>query len=172
MNKAMDSPTKQPRLCDLLVPQTIRLRIRADNWQEAADYLGELLLNAGAITQTYIGAMKRVVSEMGPYAVIAPGVALLHARPEDGVIRPSMGLVTLNPPVPFGSSVNDPVEFVFAFGATEKKSHVRALQILARLLGSPEFKTRLRSARSSLDAHRAIADLEERLVEHASQPSQ
>jgi PTS system ascorbate-specific IIA component len=58
--------------------------------------------------------MRRVLQELGPYAVIAPGIALLHARPDDGVLAPCLALITLSRAVEFGSEQNDPVDLVFA----------------------------------------------------------
>jgi mannitol/fructose-specific phosphotransferase system IIA component (Ntr-type) len=110
------------------------------------DRVGRLLVESEAVEPRYIEAMKRVLREMGPYAVIAPGIVLLHARPEDGVRRPCLAMITLATPVPFGHSQNDPVDLVFALGAVDKKAHVAALQDLARLLMDPSTLDRFRSA--------------------------
>ena len=53
------------------------------------------MVKNGTIEERYIDGMIETVKNLGPYIVIAPGVALPHARPEDGVIEPSMSLVTL-----------------------------------------------------------------------------
>jgi len=97
-----------------------------------------------------------VLKEMGSYAVIAPGIVLLHARPEDGVISPCLGLITLSTPVDFGHSENDPVDIVLALGATDKDTHIRALQQLARLLGD---ETGLELIRSASDSHTLLNNI-------------
>lgn len=56
---------------------------------------GRLLVDAGAVERRYIGAVPRTVEKLGPYAVIAPGVAIPHARPEDGANRVGLSLVVL-----------------------------------------------------------------------------
>jgi PTS system ascorbate-specific IIA component len=94
--------------------------------------------------------MERVIRELGPYAVVAPGIVLLHARPEDGVLEPCLALATLSTPVNFGHTQNDPVDIVLALGAINKKAHIQALQQLSRLLGEPEFIQDVRSAKDSL----------------------
>jgi mannitol/fructose-specific phosphotransferase system IIA component (Ntr-type) len=109
-----------------------------------------------AVEPRYIEAMKRVLREMGPYAVIAPGIVLLHARPEDGVRRPCLAMLTLATPVPFGHSQNDPVDLVFAMGAVDKQAHVAALQELARLLMDSPTLERIRSATDSRSVRTAI----------------
>lgn len=134
------------KLTQLLTSKTVKTGVTVSNWEEATDAVGALLVDAGQVDPEYIPAMKRVLKEMGPYAVIAPGIVLLHSRPEDGVREPCLGLITLSTPVEFGHSQNDPVDLVFALGATDKKGHISALQQLARLLGDPDALTQLRSA--------------------------
>jgi len=132
----------------LVSKETIHAKIQVKDWEEATDSVGKLLVSAGKIKPDYITAMKRVLKELGPYAVIAPGIVLLHARPEDGVIEPCLGLVTLIDPVPFGHSENDPVDLVFALGAVDKHAHISALQKLAEMLGDPVKLQAIRSASS------------------------
>jgi len=142
----MDLEKQQIQLLDMLSDQAIQAQIAVADWEEATDTVGQLLVASGKITPGYIEAMKRVLMEMGPYAVIAPGIVLLHARPEDGVISACLGLITLSTPVEFGHSENDPVDIVLALGATDKSAHLRALQQLARLLGDEAGLALIRSA--------------------------
>ncbi len=145
----MEHKGPEIQLTHLLTGQTVRARLAVSGWEEATEAVGQLLVDAGSITTGYIQAMKRVLEEMGPYAVIAPGIVLLHARPEDGVLSPCLGLVTLSTPVEFGHSENDPVDIVLALGATDKKTHISALQQLATLLGDERGLELIRSAPDS-----------------------
>lgn len=135
-------------LASLLTPETVRASVSVASWQEAVERAGELLVATGATEPGYIEAMKQVLRELGAYAVLAPGVVLLHARPEDGVRRPCLALMTLATPVPFGHSENDPVDIVLAMGAVDKQAHLKALQQLAHLLGDAAALQRLRTANS------------------------
>ncbi|MGQ9686921.1 MAG: PTS sugar transporter subunit IIA [Thiobacillaceae bacterium] len=130
----------------MLTDRTVRARVTVASWQDAAEAVGRLLVDDGAIEPRYIEAMVGVLRDMGPYAVIAPGIVLLHARPEDGVRRPCLGLITLSPPVPFGHSENDPVDIVIALGAVDKQAHIEALQGLALLLSDTAALQRIRAA--------------------------
>lgn len=134
------------RLSTLISKETLQAKVQVKDWEEATESVGKLLVSAGKIKPDYITAMKRVLKEMGPYAVIAPGIVLLHARPEDGVIEPCLGLITLIDPVPFGHSENDPVDLVFALGAVDKQAHISALQQLAEMLGDSVKLQEIRSA--------------------------
>lgn len=137
------------RLSSLISKETVQAKVLVKDWEEATEYVGNLLVAAGRITPEYIAAMKRVLKELGAYAVIAPGIVLLHARPEDGVVQACLGLITLSEPVPFGHSENDPVDLVFALGAVDKQAHISALQQLAEMLGDPEKLQQIRSASGS-----------------------
>ncbi|MBN1267886.1 MAG: PTS sugar transporter subunit IIA [Anaerolineales bacterium] len=137
------------QLNDLLTEETVAANLPAAGWSDAADLVGGLLVSAGKIEQRYIQAAREVVEEIGPYIVLAPGIALLHARPEDGVLEPCLALVTLSEPVYFGSPENDPVDLVFMLGAVDKDQHLTALQQLAMLLSNEEVLEELRAADSS-----------------------
>ncbi len=136
-------------IADLLTTETAQAKVTVRDWEEASDRVGALLVEAGYVEPSYPEAMKRVLHEMGPYAVIAPGIVMLHARPEDGVKKACFGLVTLATPVNFGHSENDPVDLVFALGAVDKTSHIQALQQLADLLGQARALAALRAARDT-----------------------
>jgi len=133
-------------LKDLLTPQTIRLNATAKDWQTVTDLAGQLLLDTGAITADYVEEMKDTVRQLGPYVVIAPGIALLHSRPSPSVRRVCMSLVTLKPPVAFGHPHNDPVEIAVALGGIDESSHVDALAQIADILSEPENVEKIRSA--------------------------
>lgn len=130
----------------LLTRQTVRARLHASTSAQATEAVGRLLVEEDAVEPRYVEAMKSVLRDMGPYAVIAPGIVLLHARPDDGVHRPCLALATLAVPVSFGHSTNDPVDVVVAFGAIDKASHLESLQGLARLLADEATLRRIRNA--------------------------
>jgi len=135
-------------LKDYITPDLIALQIMVADWRQAVRTGGELLLKAGICEPRYIDAMVQAVEEMGPYMVIAPGLALAHARPEDGVIRIGMSIITLATPVEFGSDENDPVKLVISFGGVDKKSHIGMLQELAMFLIEPDNQKFLENANS------------------------
>lgn len=150
MTELVSSHASVP-LREMLTPETVRARCQAASWQEATEMVGSLLVSAGMVEQRYIAQMKQNVLLLGPYIVLMPGVALLHARPEDGVLRPCMSIVTLTTPVEFGHPTNDPVDVLVAFGATDKKAHIGALRILADRLGDPRIIGSMRTAVSDAE---------------------
>ena len=147
-------------LSKVLTKETIALELGVRDWQEAVREAGSLLVNTEAAEPHYVEAMVQMVQEIGPYIVIAPGVALPHARPEDGVKKACMSLVTLDPPIDFGNEYNDPVKLVVAFGTTDNEAHVEALAALARLLGDPNILESLKQASSPEEILKLIGSKE------------
>ncbi len=117
------------------------------DWVEAVKLSGTLLAVDGVIEERYINAMVKVTEELGPYAVIAPGVAIPHARPEDGAKRIGLSILVVKSGVNFGSP-NDPVYVVIGFAAIDKTSHLGVLKELAELLSIPDLVEKLRNSSS------------------------
>jgi mannitol/fructose-specific phosphotransferase system IIA component (Ntr-type) len=107
--------------------------------------------------------MKRTIKELGPYCVIAPGIAMPHARPQDGVRQTGFALITLDGPVEFGNVDNDPVDIVIGFGAVNKTSHILALKEIATYLGDEAFVQRIRSSRTTSELINLISTQRKRL---------
>lgn len=133
-------------LKEYLTKDLIQLKVPAADWEAAVRAGGALLLQAGKCDSAYIEAMVRTVRESGPYMVLAPGLALAHARPEDGAREVGLSLITLKDPVEFGSQANDPVSVVISFCATDHESHVDLLKALAGFLRNEGNQALLKSA--------------------------
>jgi mannitol/fructose-specific phosphotransferase system IIA component (Ntr-type) len=146
-----------PSLTDLLTEDTVVLNACVQDWKQAIAKAGEILVRTGAAEPRYVDAMIRFKEQFGPYIVIAPGIALPHARPEEGVKRPCLSLLTLKKPVEFGSEDNDPVKVVIAFGAVDDKQHVTALAQLARLLSNEEDIEKIKGAHRKEEILRVVS---------------
>lgn len=149
----------------LVSADTVRARVRVDRWEDAVDQAGALLVDAHICEPRYVTAMRQAIQEYGPYVVVAPGVAMPHARPEQGALRPGVAVVTLLQPVEFGSASNDPVDLIIPFAAVDKRAHIHTLQQVARLLMDDEHRTRLRTAANDQELCAALG------IEPAAQPT-
>ena len=134
-------------LRDLLRPQLVDVAVKADDWEDAVRKAGSLLVADDAIEPRFIDAMIKVANDLGPYIVVAPGIALPHARPEDGVKKGSIGIMTLDPPIPFGNERNDPVFLVVTLAAVDNEQHVTGLAQMAAVLGQEDLVDRIRETR-------------------------
>lgn len=155
----MEGPSNGP-LSVLLSERAIRIGATVPDWRAAVRASGEALVASGATDDGYTDEMIRTVEELGPYIVIAPGIALAHARPSPSVRHAGMSLVTLAQPVPFGHRLNDPVRLVVGLAAPDADGHVAALATLADFLSDDARREQLLAARDASTVHALVADYE------------
>ena len=83
------------RLIDYFPESSISVIHSAKDWQEAIDFSMVSLLDKNYISENYIQAIKDSTINNGPYYILAPGVAMPHARPECGALKTGMSLTLL-----------------------------------------------------------------------------
>jgi PTS system ascorbate-specific IIA component len=135
-------------------PERIRLGASARDWRAAIRLAGRLLMVHGAVSAEYVLAMEQVIDEAGPYCVVAPGLALPHARPGSWVSSCSVGVLVLRSPVTFGCRSNDPVDVLIPFATKDCTSHIRALAELSRMFSVPASLRTIRLARHEVEVAR------------------
>jgi PTS system ascorbate-specific IIA component len=116
----------------------IVLGATASDWQAAVRAAGAALTASGAARPGYADEMVRMIDEHGPYVVIAPGLALAHARPDDQVLRTGLAVVTLASPVSFGHPHNDPVRVVLGLAVESVGGHLESIADLANVFNDTE----------------------------------
>ena len=121
-------------LSSAFAPNAIAVGVVVDTREAAIAQVGELLVASGRTTAGYTGEMLAVLDELGPYFVIAPGIAIAHARPSESVLSAGLSLAVLAEPVKFGSNHNDPVRLVFGLCAKDHDGHIEVLAALAEML--------------------------------------
>lgn len=126
-------------LQDLLSEDNVSFRYPAETWEDVIRHGGQLMVDAGFTDPKYTEAMIDVVRDMGPYIVLAPGLAMPHARPEMGAKQVGTALVTLEKPIDFGSPENDPVSVAVFLCAPNKEEHIQLLTDIATLFEDEEF---------------------------------
>jgi DNA-binding GntR family transcriptional regulator/mannitol/fructose-specific phosphotransferase system IIA component (Ntr-type) len=140
------------RLAEFLPVERISINHHAETWQDAIIHAGLLLYTTGATEERYGPAMVMTARQLGPYFVVAPGIAVSHALPQEGVITPALALVTLQPSLAFGNSENDPVRLLIAIAAVDTQQHVEALKEIADVLSDPIRKKALIQAATPAEA--------------------
>lgn len=125
-------------LSDLLTREMIRIDVEAKDWEEAIREGTKVLRQNNYVEDCYEEAIINNIKSMGPYMVVAPGIVLSHARPENGVNKLSMSLTLLKNPVVFGHETNDPVKIVITVAAIDNETHLKALSQLMELMMNEE----------------------------------
>ncbi|MCI1935336.1 MAG: PTS sugar transporter subunit IIA [Bifidobacteriaceae bacterium] len=129
-----------------LPDEAFDLDVEAADWREAIRLSGDRLVAAGFTTEAYTQAMIETVEKMGPYIVIAPGLALAHSRPSEAVLNTGLSWVRLSTPVEFGNKDNDPVSLVIGLAGRNEEEHVHVMSAIAGALSSAEKRKKLEEA--------------------------
>lgn len=132
-------------LTDWINESNISLINRAANWHSAVELAVQPLIDQGAVESRYLQAIYAMHEQIGPYYVLGEGIAMPHARPEEGVINTALSLVIVKEGVEFGSEDNDPVYIIFALAAVDSNSHIEMIASLSRFFCDEEAIEKLRS---------------------------
>lgn len=143
----LDIKEIQPMIKDILSDDNIQLNIKPDSWKEAIEESAQPLLDKKVIEDKYVHAMINSVKEFGPYIVFGNGLALAHARPEDGVNELGLSVATLNTPIDFGNEGNDYAEVVFCLAAVDSYSHLNIIKSLVGLLDEEDKLNQLKKSK-------------------------
>lgn len=121
----------------------VAVQFTARDWRHAVEECGRLLVNQGLVEERYIDGMIQTVEEMGSYIVLAPGLALPHARPEQGTIKVGASILTLKEPVDL---LGKNVDILISFSAVDNNSHVEMLRRVAEVCMVPDNLETIRRA--------------------------
>ncbi|MCB5948371.1 PTS sugar transporter subunit IIA [Enterobacter sp. TCD1-1] len=115
---------------------TITLQESVEDWPQALELCAKPLLDLQVIEPEYVTAIIQQHHTLGPYYVLAPGLAMPHARPEEGAKGLGLSLLKLKQGVSFGAGEFDPVDVIIMLAAPDKNSHIEMISSLAELFSS------------------------------------
>lgn len=136
---------------NILNEENVDINVDVKSWQEAIEKVGNLLLVNNKIEGRYIESMIDTVNNMGPYIVMAKGIAMPHARPEHGAKETSLSIITLNNPVEFGNKDFDPVTMVIGLSSVDSKSHLELLSDLSNIMNDEELIEKVKDCKSKIE---------------------
>lgn len=116
-----------------LPAENIQIVDSVNDWKQAITLSAQPLLAAGSITEEYIQAIFNSHQEIGPYYVLAPGLAMPHARPEQGAIKNGLSLLHIKNGVSFNAQENDPIYVVIMLCALSGDEHINMITALAEI---------------------------------------
>ncbi|MBI9104385.1 MAG: PTS sugar transporter subunit IIA [Spirochaetales bacterium] len=103
--------------------KSVIANLEVTSWEDAVIKGGALMVEKGISTPGYLDTIVKKCKDNGPYIVIAPGIAMPHARPEEGALKLGYSLVTLKEGVNFGEPDNDPIRLLIYLAAPSVKEH-------------------------------------------------
>ncbi|ECB9647759.1 BglG family transcription antiterminator [Listeria monocytogenes] len=142
---------KSPTLEELLPKERITFKESVADWREAILVASKSLQQEGYISRNYQHAMIENIEKLGPYIVIAPGIALPHASVDDGAYRVGMSLLRLNQPVSFSSKAKDQVKLIIVLASIDSYTHINALSQLTNLIMKHHLLEQIEQATSAAE---------------------
>ena len=120
-------------LIDFFTPNAFSIHQSASDWQHAIDLTTESMIRNQHVEPRYSQAIKDSTNSTGPYYILAPGIAMPHARPEEGVKQTALSMTIIRDGVDFGHD-NEPVYLLIGLAAKDADSHIYAIQALSEML--------------------------------------
>ena len=132
-----------------LPAENIQIVDSVSDWKQAIRLSAQPLLAKETMTEAYIDAIFNSHQELGPYYVLAPGLAMPHARPEQGAIKNGLSLLHIKQGVSFDAEENDPVYVVIMLCALSGDEHINMITALADIFSDDERLSALLKASSA-----------------------
>lgn len=132
----------------MLKQENVQILERVTSWQNAIEVSLEPLIAGGYVEPRYIDGVLENTALYGPYYVLAPDLALIHARAEQGVLHRQLAVTLLREPVRFSPDGYD-VRLLVALAAEDPQSHTQALKRLAAIFGDDELMGAILKAQST-----------------------
>ena len=92
------------------------------------------MIAQGYITENYPKRIIELTEEHGAYYIVAKDLALVHARPEDGVLKQQLAVTVIRKPVIFDNKEHEPVRLFVTLCAADSNSHLDMLRDLAEIM--------------------------------------
>jgi len=107
-------------------------------WQEAVEASCQPLLKQGVITEEYIAAIIRNVTEYGPYVVIAPDICIPHAQQGLGVNETAISFMRAAQPVHFSEDPEHDARLFFVLASVDNDAHLKNLQAMVEAVSDSD----------------------------------
>ena len=144
-------------ILDMLKKENVQILDHVDDWKEAITVSLRSLEEQGYVTPDYAKGIIDITNEMGPYYVLTDDVALIHGRPETGVLKKQLAVTVLR----------KPVRLLVALAATDSESHMSVIQTLAQLFMDEEALKELIQAETAEDVYEYLLEFDRKVQENS-----
>ncbi|MBL0847904.1 PTS sugar transporter subunit IIA [Mammaliicoccus fleurettii] len=124
-------------MTQIIKEEHIQLKDKVANWEESIQIAAAPLLQKDYFNKDYVDSMIKSVHDMGPYIVIAPEIAIAHARPNENVNKVGLSLLKLDEHINFSDNSHF-ASLVFVLSAIDNEAHLEILKKLATILSDKE----------------------------------
>lgn len=146
-------------MSSMLKRENVQIVEKVSDWEESVHVAVQPLVDQGYVTSDYIDGIISNAKEFGPYFVICPDLALLHARPEQGVLKRQLAVTVLREPVRFKEEGPD-VRLLVTLAATDADGHIEVMRQLATMFGDPDNIAKICELSCADEVYHAFVDFE------------
>lgn len=151
-----------PMLEDLITEDMIQFSDTENlTWEEAIKLSSSPLIKKKYIEDSYVEAIIENVHKFGAFIDLGQGIAIPHARPENGVNQLGMTLLKLSKPVYLLDDSDHGVDIIITLAAIDNQTHLKALSQLTRILSDSEKLKILTEAKTKEDILSLIKENQE-----------
>jgi PTS system ascorbate-specific IIA component len=104
------------------------------SWKEAVRRVGQPMVDQGLVTVDYVEASIAGAEANGPFYDLGKGIAMPHARPEQGAKAVGVSLLRCKTPVLLLDREDHPIDIFLMLSATDANAHLEMLQRIAAVL--------------------------------------
>jgi ascorbate PTS system EIIA or EIIAB component len=138
---------------DMIQLKNIRIKDEVADWKQAVVEAVAPLIENGYVESRYVDDIIENTAQYGPYYVIAPNIALPHARPEQGVLKKQLAVLLLRNPIKFSQDGYD-VRLLITLAASDSESHLQTLAKLSDILSDDDLIGKILGASSVEEIYR------------------
>lgn len=120
-------------ITDMLKKENIQIIDSIPDWREAIRVSVQPLVDTGYVESRYIDGIIANTEELGPYYVLVDDVALIHGRPEQGVLEKQLAVTIVKEPVAFAEDGSHKARLLVTLAATDGEAHIDVMRALAEL---------------------------------------
>lgn len=142
----------------MLKRENVQIVERVDTWEESVHVAVQPLVDQGYVESAYIDGIISNAKEFGPYFVLCPDLALLHARPDQGVLKQQLAVTVLREPIRFKEEGPD-VRLLVTLAATDANGHIDVMRQLAVMFGDPDNIAKIVEAPTADDVYDLFVNL-------------
>lgn len=160
--KRMNKGRYAPMLSELLTVDMIKFTNEELQWRDAIRQVAKPLLDTGKIENSYVDAMIQKVEQMGAYIHVGKGIAIPHARPQEGVNQVGMSFLRTKSPVLLLDQEEHKIDIFICIAAIDNETHLKALAQLTKILGDNDKLTAIKEAETADEIKNIILKGEEK----------
>ncbi|OFK22209.1 transcriptional regulator [Olsenella sp. HMSC062G07] len=143
-------------MSDMLQRENVQIVEACKDWEDSIHVAVQPLVDGGYVSSAYIDGIIENVHKFGPYFALAPDLALLHGRPEQGVIKQQLAVTICRKGVEY--KPGEPVRVLVTLAAQDPNSHIDVMRILATMFADPANIEKAATAATADEVYHLFVD--------------